>query len=476
MKREFRLPELGENVSQGTVGRILVRPGDAVTAGQNVLEIETDKAVAEIPVPFSGTVVEVRVKEGAPVKTGDVVMVLEESATGTAPSPTHQPAAPEASEPSVSAAPIVPPMPPSVSPVAPAAPVSHPVSPAPAVPAGARKGPVRAAPSVRALARELGVNLEDVPTADPTGRVTAADVMAWHQALQQGAPVPQTPAAESPEIPVAFEKDMASVPAASLSPTGAVSTDLPRAADSITPGEPVEDRWGPATAEPMNAVRRKTAIHMTECWTAIPHVTHFDKADITALETLRLKYTRSVEKAGGRLTITSFVLKALPFVLKQFPKFNASVDMAGQRVIYKRYYHIGVAVDTPTGLLVPVLRDVDRKSVTELSIELPAVAARARERKLTLEDMQGGTFTVSNLGGLGGHAFTPIINAPEVAILGMSRAQYEPVWNGGQFVPRLMLPFSLSYDHRLIDGADAARFLRRLIEILENPWTLFMEA
>lgn len=478
MNREFRLPELGENVSQGTVGRILVKPGETVTAGQNVLEIETDKAVAEIPVPFAGTVVEIRVKEGATVKTGDVVMVLDESAASAAPPPEPPAAAAAAPEPIVPAAPVPPPLAPVVpaAPVPPAEPVPPAAFAAPVAPAAARKGPVRAAPSVRALARELGVNLEDVPTADPTGRITAAEVLAWHHAQQQGGGALKGPASEpeSTPVPPGPAAVSASGPAASSGPSG--SADLPRASQAETPGEPVEDRWGPATAEPMSAVRRKTAEHMTTCWTAIPHVTHFDKADITALETLRQKYARSVEKAGGRLTITSFVLKGLPYVFKQFPKFNASLDMAGQRVIYKRYYHIGVAVDTPTGLLVPVLRDVDRKSITELSIELPAVAARARERKLALEDMQGGTFTVSNLGGLGGHAFTPIVNAPEVAILGISRAQYEPVWTGGQFVPRLMMPFSLSYDHRLIDGADAARFLRRLIEILENPWILFLEA
>ncbi|HOV61010.1 MAG TPA: 2-oxo acid dehydrogenase subunit E2 [Candidatus Hydrogenedentes bacterium] len=478
MKREFRLPELGENVSQGTVGRVLVKPGDVVSAGQNVLEIETDKAVAEIPVPFAGTVVEVRVKEGATVKTGDVVMVLEESAVDATASPAVQqpPEAPAVTEAPVPvAATEKPPVSPAESRTQGPAPVAPPVARTPVVTevpvtgAGLRKGPVRAAPSVRALARELGVNLEDVPTADPTGRIMAADVMAWHQRLQQGAVVPPPAVSESAGISVT----------AAPQATPEVSLDtVVRPDDGMAslPGEAVEDRWGPASAEPMNAVRRKTAEHMTACWETIPHVTHFDKADITALDALRLKYARAVEKAGGRLTITSFVLKALPFVLKQFPKFNASVDMAGQRVIYKGYYHIGVAVDTPTGLLVPVLRDVDRKSITQLSVELPAVAARARERKLSLEDMQGGTFTVSNLGGLGGYAFTPIINAPEVAILGMSRAQYEPVWSGGQFAPRLMLPFSLSYDHRLIDGADAARFLRRLIEILENPWVLFMEA
>ena len=227
--------------------------------------------------------------------------------------------------------------------------------------------------------------------------------------------------------------------------------------------------------QPMNHVRIKTAERMAASWAAIPHVTHFDKADITALEEARMRSAKKVDEAGGRLTVTSFVLKALAEALKRFPKFNASVDMEGHRVLLKKYYHIGVAVDTPNGLLVPVLRDVDKKSITEISVELPEMAQKARDRRLTLEDMQGGTFTVSNLGGVGGHGFTPLINAPEVAVLGMSRSHIEPVWSHGQFAPRLVLPLSLSYDHRLIDGADAARFLRWLVEVIEQPWKLFLE-
>ena len=305
-----------------------------------------------------------------------------------------------------------------------------------------RPGLVRAAPSVRAKARELGVDLNEVPTADPSGRVTLQEVLAFAQGGAAPAAAAQAEEAPAPSAPAA--------PPASAAPGG-------------------------TTVEPFSAIRRKTAEHMTECWTTIPHVTHFDKADVTGLEELRKKYGKKVEAAGGKLTITSFVLKALPGVLKRFPKFNASLDMAGQQAVYKHFYNIGVAVDTPNGLLVPVIKDADKKSIVEMSVELGELAAKARERKLALENMQGGTFTVTNLGGLGGHAFTPIINAPETAILGMSRAVMEPVWANGQFVPRLMLPFSLSYDHRLIDGADAARFLRRLIEVLEKPWILFLE-
>ncbi|NLV42580.1 MAG: branched-chain alpha-keto acid dehydrogenase subunit E2 [Candidatus Hydrogenedentes bacterium] len=434
MIKEFKLPELGENVASGTLGKLLVKVGDVVAEGQNVLEIETDKAVAEIPSGVSGKITEIRVKEGAAIRPGEVVFLVETAAAPTAaaqaPEPAAAPAAVEAPKPAA----------PTAAPAQPAPPPAQPV--AGAVP---RPGLVRAAPSVRAKARELGVDLNEVPTADPSGRVTLQEVLAF--ARGGAAPAAAAPAAEE-EAPAKPAPAAASAPAVS----------------------------GGTTVEPFSAIRRKTAEHMTECWTTIPHVTHFDKADVTGLEELRKKYGKRVEAAGGRLTITSFVLKALPEVLKRFPKFNASLDMAGQQAVYKHFYNIGVAVDTPNGLLVPVIKDADRKSIVEMSVELGELAAKARERKLALENMQGGTFTVTNLGGLGGHAFTPIINAPETAILGMSRAVMEPVWAGGQFVPRLMLPFSLSYDHRLIDGADAARFLRRLIEVLEQPWVLFLEA
>jgi len=438
MIKEFKLPELGENVAPGTLGKLLVNVGDVVAEGQNVLEIETDKAVAEIPSGVAGKITEIRVREGAAVRPGEVVFLVETDAAqaaAPAPEPAAQPAPAPVAEAPKPAAPAA----------APAQPVSPPVQPvAAAVPAGAvpRPGLVRAAPSVRAKARELGVDLNEVPTADPSGRVTLQEVLAFAQGSAAPAAAAQAEEAPAPSAPAA--------PPASAAPGG-------------------------TTVEPFSAIRRKTAEHMTECWTTIPHVTHFDKADVTGLEELRKKYGKKVEAAGGKLTITSFVLKALPGVLKRFPKFNASLDMAGQQAVYKHFYNIGVAVDTPNGLLVPVIKDADKKSIVEMSVELGELAAKARERKLALENMQGGTFTVTNLGGLGGHAFTPIINAPETAILGMSRAVMEPVWANGQFVPRLMLPFSLSYDHRLIDGADAARFLRRLIEVLEQPWILFLE-
>ncbi|HPA42200.1 MAG TPA: 2-oxo acid dehydrogenase subunit E2, partial [Candidatus Hydrogenedentes bacterium] len=324
MIKEFKLPELGENVASGTLGKLMVKVGDVVAEGQNVLEIETDKAVAEIPSGVAGKITEIRVREGAAVRPGDVVFLVETDAAQAA-APAPEPAAQPAPAP-VAEAP---------KPAAPAQPVSPPVQPvAAAVPAGAvpRPGLVRAAPSVRAKARELGVDLNEVPTADPSGRVTLQEVLAFAQGSAAPAAAAQAEEAPAPSAPAA--------PPASAAPGG-------------------------TTVEPFSAIRRKTAEHMTECWTTIPHVTHFDKADVTGLEELRKKYGKKVEAAGGKLTITSFVLKALPGVLKRFPKFNASLDMAGQQAVYKHFYNIGVAVDTPNGLLVPVIKDADKKSIVE---------------------------------------------------------------------------------------------------------------
>jgi pyruvate dehydrogenase E2 component (dihydrolipoamide acetyltransferase) len=234
-------------------------------------------------------------------------------------------------------------------------------------------------------------------------------------------------------------------------------------------------QWGEVERRAMSNVRRKTAEHLAYAWATIPHVTHFAKADITDLEQLRQRFAAKAEALGGKLTVTAMVLKVIAAALKRFPQFNASVDMAHHEIVYKRYYHIGVAVDTDRGLLVPVIRDVDRKSLLALAVELTQVAERARNRKTTLEEMQGGTFTVTNLGGIGGTGFAPIIHAPEVAILGLARSGIEPVYTNGQFEPRLQLPLSLSYDHRLIDGADGARFMRWVVEALEQPFLIVLE-
>lgn len=437
MTVEFKLPELGENITSGTVAKVLVAVGDAVSVNQPVLEVETDKAVAEIPSSVAGTVIEVRVKEGQSVSAGDVVLVFDETGK-TAEEPA---AAPPVSR--AEAVPAAAPPPPAATP--------PPRAPAPAAPATRpASGPVLASPSVRRLARELGVDINAVPsarhcasTADPGGRVTAQDL----QRVAQGQ-------VATPPAPASTPESASSVTKADL--------------------EESRDAYGPVAFAPMNTIRKKTAEHMAYGWSTIPHVTHFEDADVTELEALRKKHAKAAESQGGRLTTICFILKALVEAFKRFPKFNASLDVEQGRLILKRYYHIGVAVDTPNGLLVPVLRDVDRKSLLDIAIELPRIAEKARARKLALEEMQGGTFTVTNLGGLGGRGFTPIINAPEAAILGVSRSRVEPVYREGTWVPRTMLPLGLSYDHRVNDGAGAARFMRWLADALEQPWTMFL--
>jgi pyruvate dehydrogenase E2 component (dihydrolipoamide acetyltransferase) len=288
---------------------------------------------------------------------------------------------------------------------------------------------------VRRFARELGVEVADVAGSGPAGRVTMEDVKTH---VRAGA--------------------------------GARSAAVPAAA-------PLPDfsKWGPVQREKMSNVRRATARNMAQSWPTIPMVTQFDKADITELEQLRQQFGKRVEAAGGKLTPTAIILKVVAAALKRFPQFNASVDMASEEIVYKQYVHVGVAVDTDRGLLVPVLRDVDQKNVIQLAVELGQIAQKARDRKLGLEDMQGGCFTISNLGGIGGTGFTPLVNGPEVAILGVSRGSLEPVWVEGQWQGRQLLPLSLTYDHRLIDGADGARFLRWVCEALEKPFLLMLE-
>lgn len=441
MATEFKLPELGEGVSSGTVASVLAAVGDTVAANSPIIEIETDKAVAEIPIPFAGTITAIKVKPGDTIKVGQVIVVMEKSgaapAKAAAPEPQKKPE--PAPEPKTAAKP------------APAAQKS--AAPASAAPAAKRTaGKVLASPSVRKLARVLGVRLEDVPVSDPSGRVTAQEVEAFAASGSTAAgETAQESTSAAPPVPV-------------------------RSGPPAVTGPLSDDRWGKVAREAMSGIRKKTAEHMALCWTTIPHVTHFEKADITALEEMRKQYAPAIKAGGGSLTVTVFIMKVITEALRRFPKFNASLDLASQEIILKQYYHIGVAVETPAGLLVPAIRDVDRKSLQELAMELPVIAKKARDRKLTLDDMSGTTFTISNLGGLGGTGFTPIINAPEVAILGVSRSSVEGVFVNGALAPRTMLPLSLSYDHRLIDGADAARFMRWVAEALENPWKLILES
>jgi len=444
---EFRLPELGENIEQGDLVKLMVAPGTFVAEGQPVMELETDKAVVEVPSSVTGTVKEIRVKQGDKVKVGQVIFTAEAAVVSAAAVGDEQhdgqlsrdayQAAIRAEGKTERAA--LPPDKPR-----PSATVFEMPSQL-AKTAGPDQGtPVPAAPHVRRLARELGIDINRVQGTGPGGRISEDDVKAYAKqviiALPTVAPPPE-PVAPHPSFPIL----------------------------------PDFSKWGKIERVAMRSVRRKTAEHLWEAWHTVPHVTQHDYADITELEQLRLRFAPRAERVGGKMTMTVIALKVCASALKVFPQFNASLDLAKEEVIYKQYVNIGVAVDTERGLLVPVIRDVDRKNITELAAELTQFSSKAREKKLAPSDMEGGTFTITNLGGIGGTAFTPIVNFPEVAILGLSRSRMEPVWREGKFEPRLMLPLSLSYDHRLIDGADAARFLRWVAEALEQPFLLSVQ-
>ncbi|GAB4546441.1 MAG: 2-oxo acid dehydrogenase subunit E2 [Anaerolineae bacterium] len=436
MATEFRLPEVGENIETGQVVKLLVSSGDTVQPGQSVLELETDKAIVEVEAPMGGTIVEIHVQEGQTIEVGQLILTLEAAAEGDA-RPAPPPAVEEAEEeelaeperPQEQAAPEE-----AVRPVEVAQPPSREREPE------APRAIAPAAPSTRRLARELGVDIHQVPGSGPGGRISAEDVKNYVRQLNLER---QPPTGISPEAPALPLPDFA--------------------------------RWGEVEREPMTSIRRTTARRLGQAWATIPHVTHFDQADITDLEKLRKSHAWKAEAAGGKLTVTAIILKVVASALKVFPKLNASLDMANQEIIYKKYYHIGVAVDTEHGLLVPVIRDVDQKNIIELSVELTQISEKARNRRLTLEDMEGGSFTITNLGGIGGTNFTPIINPPEVAILGVARARVQAVYTDGGFEPRLILPLSLSYDHRLVDGADAARFTRWVAQAVEQPFLLSLE-
>jgi pyruvate dehydrogenase E2 component (dihydrolipoyllysine-residue acetyltransferase) len=441
MAVEFTLPELGENVEKGDVVRVLVSAGDMVERDQPVLELETDKATIEVPSSVAGKITEVRVKAGDKVKVGQAVLVVD--GDGSAPAPAPGPAAGPAATPAAKA-PLVAPAESlrqatktasvvdfnaARAPVGPA----RMDAPAPAPAAAVAAESVPAAPSVRRFARELGVDIAQVTGSGPGGRINQDDVKDHVKSLFAGAGGVVSHAVALPDF----------------------------------------SRWGPIEVKPMSNIRRKTAEHLSAAWQA-PHVTQHDQADVTDLETFREAHGPRLQKAGGKLTVTAILIRVVAAAIDRFPQFASSVDMAGESIVYKHYRHIGVAVDTPNGLLVPVVRDAERKTISEISIEVAALSQRARDRKLSLDEMSGGVFSITNLGGIGGTSFTPIVNQPEVAILGVSRTSVAPVWRDGQFVPRQMLPLSLSYDHRVIDGADAARFLRFVAEALEQPLTMLL--
>ena len=444
---EFKLPELGENIDQGDLVRLMIFPGTRVSEGQPVMELETDKAVVEVPSSVSGVVKEIRVKEGDKVKVGEVIFTLEGGATAPPQRPKAAPvehvsgqvAARLAFQAAIKAEgkteeQALPPDQPQPIPQTFTMPVQL------GKVAGTDHGePVPAAPHVRRLARELGVDIHQVPGTGAGGRISEDDVKAYSKALLVSA------------------------------------VQAPRATHFAEPALPDFAKWGKIERVAMRGVRRKTAEHLWEAWNTIPHVTQHDKADITELEQLRARFAPKAEEAGGKMTVTAIALKVCASALKVFPQFNASIDMGKEEIIYKQYINIGVTVDTDRGLLVPVIRDVDKKNIVELAAEMTQLSQKARDRKLTPAEMEGGTFTITNLGGIGGTAFSPIVNHPEVAILGLSRSSMEPVWINGKFEARRVLPVSLSYDHRLIDGADAARFLRWIAEAFEQPFLLSVQ-
>ena len=435
---EIKVPALGENITSADVTRVLVKVGDTIAVDQAIVELETGKATIEVPSTDAGVVAQVLVKVGDKVKSGQALLTL----AGTESSGQKSEVSAQATSTVVAVAAATPPSTPAPRPSSPDTPlhpqVAQPVSTGPKV-------PVAAAPTVRQLARELGVDIHRVPGAGTGGRISEDDVKAYAKKLIM------TPPTVAPAAPTAF---------------GLPQIALPDFA-----------QWGAVTHETMSTIRRVTAAHMTMAWLTIPHVTQHDRAEVTELEVLRKRFAERAEKAGAKLTMTAILLKVVAAALKVFPKFNSSVDMAKQEIVFKKYIHLGVAVDTERGLLVPVIRDVDKKNIIQLALEMTQLAQKARAGKIGPGDLGGGTFTVTNLGGIGGSFFTPIINAPEVAILGVGRAQMEPCIHGKEALcsPRLMLPLSLSYDHRLIDGADGARFMRWIVEAIEEPLLISLE-
>jgi pyruvate dehydrogenase E2 component (dihydrolipoamide acetyltransferase) len=452
MPTDFNLPELGENVTAGDVLRVLVKPGDMLAKEQPVLELETDKATIEVPSSIAGQVKDIKVKAGDKVKVGQAILTVDDGAAAKAAAPAPAPTAAKESQASASA-----PEPTPAPALAAPKPGARPAPEARPSPSGSdnvvdfsrgarapQEPPPQAdvpaapaAPSVRRMARELGVDINVVPGSGDGGRISVDDVKAYAKRLL---------AAGAPGSPAAVREAL-----------------------------PDFSRWGEVERQEMRGVRRKTAEHLAAAWASIPLVTQCDLADITNLEELRRKYGKQVDAAGGKLTVTAIAVKIVAAALRVFPQFNASVDMGAGELILKKYVHIGIAVDTDRGLLVPVIRNADQKNIVQIAVELAQLSEKARSRKLTLEEMQGGCFSISNLGGIGGTYFTPLVNLPEVAILGISRASTQPRFENGGFVPRLLLPLSLSYDHRVIDGADGIRFLRWVAEAMEQPFLLALQ-
>ena len=449
---EYKLPTLGESADSGVVAKLLVAPGDTIEQDQSVMELETDKAVLEVPSTVKGTIKEILVKAGDTVNVDQPIFTFEDGANGGAPAPKAEaPAATASKDAEQTAASESKVGAPATGQIPAATPVKNDGMVDTASPVGSQapkpvvntpevvKDPAPAAPSTRRMARELGVDIHEVKGTGMGGRITEDDVKNFGKSTEEAPKAPASTGIEMPALPD-FSK------------------------------------LGEVERVPMSGIRKATSTQMSRAWT-IPHVTQFDKADSTAFDAFRKQYGALAEKAGTKLTPTAILLKITVAALKKFPDFNASIDFEANEVVRKKFYNVGVAVDTPRGLVVPVIKNCESKGIIELAVELNEIAAIAREGKLKPEQMSGGTFTLSNLGGIGGTAFTPIVNTPEVAILGIARGAIEPMWNKdkSEFEPRMMMPLCLSYDHRVIDGANGARFTRFLASMIEDPNLIALE-
>lgn len=480
---DFKLPSLGEDIQEADVLKILVSEGDTVTADQPIMEIETEKATLDVPAEAAGTVSKIHVGEGDTIQVGQLIITIDSGPPAAPAEPTapSEPAAPEggrqqaeepkpAEQPAAEAQPTPEPEPeveeprrreeradpvrqPAPAPTAATAPPTRTPEAAETAPPADR--PVFASPSVRKFAREVGVDLEALEGTGPGGRISEDDVKLAARSRPAAAPSTAAGSAEA----------------------GAPGVNLLHGLASEFRELPDFSQWGPVQREKLTRLRRTVARNMTQAWTEIPHVHLQHHADITAMEELRQQFKDRARAAGGNLTISVMMIKVVAAALRAHPRANSSYDVEAQELVLKDYVHIGVAVDTDRGLVVPKIENVDEKNIIEISVELNEIAERARTNSLTVEEMRGSTFTVTNLGSLGTGYFAPIINWPEVAVLGLGRAQRQAVWNAekGAFEPRLIMPMSLGHDHRVLDGADGARFMTWIVEAIRNPMLMALE-
>ncbi|MFZ6771394.1 dihydrolipoyllysine-residue acetyltransferase [Undibacterium sp. SXout7W] len=430
---EVKVPDIGD-FKEVEVIELMVKVGDTIKVDQSLITVESDKASMEIPSSHAGVVKEIKVKVGDKVAEGSLLVIVEASGDVAAPAPAGASAQP-AVAPAVPAAPV------AAAPVpAPAAPVTAPTASAPI----ASAGKAHASPSIRKFARELGVDLGRVAGSGPKGRITQEDVQNFVKGIMAGSTAVAAVAAPVAQNGSGSGLNLLAWPSLDFS------------------------KFGSTTTQPLSRIKKLSGPNLHRNWVMIPHVTQFDEADITGLEDFRKSSNEAMAKSGVKLTMLAFVIKASVSALKKFPAFNSSLDATGENLILKQYYNVGFAADTPNGLVVPVIKNADQKTLSQIAVEMGELSAQARDGKLKPADMQGATFTISSLGGIGGTAFTPIINAPEVAIMGLSKSSIKPVWDGKAFQPRLMLPLSLSYDHRVIDGAMAAKFTAYLADVLAD--------